>query len=124
MPTFATAINCMDGRAQQPVIDFVKHRADVEYVDMITEAGTIKFFSDPVNESMLSVIRKSVEISVKRHLSKHVYVVAHHDCAGNPMSDCEQKAQVVRAKHTVEAWGMSVKVSGLWVNADWQVEEF
>jgi len=36
---FATAINCMDGRCQLPVIEWMKKRYGVEYVDMITEPG-------------------------------------------------------------------------------------
>jgi len=35
--TFATAINCMDGRAQLPVIEWIKEKQPVGFVDMITE---------------------------------------------------------------------------------------
>jgi hypothetical protein len=40
--SFATAINCMDGRTQIPVTDYVRKKYKVEYVDMITEPGPIK----------------------------------------------------------------------------------
>ena len=33
--TFATAINCMDGRVQIPVIEYLKKEFKVDYVDMI-----------------------------------------------------------------------------------------
>ena len=42
---FVTAINCMDGRVQIPVIEYMKTTYDVEYIDMITEPGTIKTLS-------------------------------------------------------------------------------
>ncbi len=37
--TFATAINCMDGRVQLPVIAYLKSKYVVDYVDAITEPG-------------------------------------------------------------------------------------
>jgi hypothetical protein len=36
---FAAAINCMDGRAQLPVIEWLKRECGVDYVDTITEPG-------------------------------------------------------------------------------------
>jgi len=36
---FCTVINCIDGRIQLPVIEYLKIRFNVEYVDTITEAG-------------------------------------------------------------------------------------
>ncbi len=43
---FAVAINCMDGRIQIPVIDYVKKRFHVRYVDMITEPGPVRILSE------------------------------------------------------------------------------
>ncbi len=37
--SFCTAINCMDGRTQLPVIEFLKNKLSVEYVDTVTEPG-------------------------------------------------------------------------------------
>src|SRR5690606_33072319 len=37
--TFVTAINCIDGRAQDPVAEWMRDRFSVRYVDTITEAG-------------------------------------------------------------------------------------
>ena len=36
---FGTAINCIDGRTQQPVIDYIKQNYAVDMVDMITFPG-------------------------------------------------------------------------------------
>ena len=40
--TFSTAINCMDGRAQIPVIEYMKESFGINYVDMITDNDPIK----------------------------------------------------------------------------------
>ena len=40
--TFATAINCMDGRVQEQVTLLIKESTGVDYVDMITVAGPDK----------------------------------------------------------------------------------
>ena len=39
---FGTAVNCMDGRVQEPVLAWLKERYELEHVDMITEAGPDK----------------------------------------------------------------------------------
>jgi len=42
---FATAINCMDGRTQEPVITWIKKNYHVDFVDMITEPGPVKYLA-------------------------------------------------------------------------------
>ena len=37
--SFATSIHCMDGRIQEPIIQYIKTKYDVQYVDVITEPG-------------------------------------------------------------------------------------
>ena len=46
MNTFFTAINCMDGRVQLPVIKYVQEKFDILFVDMITEPGPILYLSE------------------------------------------------------------------------------
>jgi len=40
--SFCTAINCMDGRTQLPVNEFMRRKLGVAYVDTITEAGSVR----------------------------------------------------------------------------------
>ena len=40
---FGTAINCIDGRTQQPVIDYIKQNYAVDIVDMITFPVPMEF---------------------------------------------------------------------------------
>jgi hypothetical protein len=47
---FATALNCMDGRVQIPIIEFLKKKFKVDYVDMITEPGIDKILAEENKE--------------------------------------------------------------------------
>ncbi len=40
--TFATVIDCIDGRTKQPIIEWVKSHASVDFVDVVTEPGPDK----------------------------------------------------------------------------------
>ena len=41
---FGTAINCIDGRTQEPVIDFMKQKYNIDGVDMVTFPGVDGLF--------------------------------------------------------------------------------
>jgi len=120
---FGTAINCMDGRTQIPVIDYVKKRFGVEYVDMITEPGPIKALAEGKDEATLSSIKRRFEISTVKHGSKGVAVVGHHDCAGNPVEKENQLRQIAESIRTVRGWGFKGKIIGLWIDEHWRAHE-
>jgi Putative carbonic anhydrase len=42
--TFATCLNCIDGRVQIPVIEWITRNKGFKYVDMITKPGIDGFF--------------------------------------------------------------------------------
>jgi S-methylmethionine-dependent homocysteine/selenocysteine methylase len=69
---FGTAINCMDGRTQLPVLDWVKKNYDVDYVDMITEAGADKILAESLPEN-LELINKINKVK-SRYLSKYSWL--------------------------------------------------
>ena len=119
---FVTVINCMDGRVQEPVSHWMKSRFDADYVDTITEPGPDGILSGSSDETLTASIRRRVEISVNAHGSRVVAVVAHHDCAGNPVSITEHLEQLRRCVDSIRAWRLPVRVVGLWVNEKWQVE--
>ena len=118
---FATAINCMDGRVQEPVLMWFKLRKGMDFVDTVTEAGPIKLLAEG-DESAIESIRNRTRISVEKHGSKLVAVVGHHDCAGNPVSRDEQVGQIEKAIAAVKSWGFEAAVIGLYVNDMWSVE--
>ncbi len=99
--TFATVINCMDGRVQEPVIAWMKQHYKVDYVDDITEPGPICMLTDCADPSAVESIRRRLDISINKHGSHVVAVVAHHDCAGNPVSKEQQLHQLALAINTI-----------------------
>lgn len=119
--TFGTVINCMDGRVQLPVIEWMKQKYHVDYVDSITEPGPVRPLGEGKEAAAVESIRRRLDISVGKHGSKTVAVVAHHDCAGNPVGKEQQLQQLSAAIRVVRAWGHGVLVLGLWVDEHWAV---
>ena len=60
---FCSAINCMDGRVQLPVIRYLQNRFNVDYVDSITEAGPNLILSEAKNTSSTQAIFERLKIS-------------------------------------------------------------
>ena len=121
--TFATAINCMDGRVQLPVIEWLKKNFLIDYVDMITETGPNKILSENRDNRLVESIKKRVEISVAKHHSKLIAIVGHYDCAGNPVEKDIQLEQILSAIQTVKYWNLDVQIIGLWVEENWNVSQ-
>lgn len=120
---FATAINCMDGRVQIPVIEWLKRQYGVDYVDMITEPGPERLLAEGKNQTGIESIQKRLEISITRHNSGLVAIVGHHDCAGNLADEETQLEQILTALKTVESWNFEVEVIGLRVDENWEVQK-
>ncbi len=119
--TFATAINCMDGRVQLPVTEWLKNTYRVDYVDMITEPGPNKILAENVDTILIESIKKRVAISTGKHGSQLIAVIGHHDCAGNPTDRKTQTRHITDAARIVQSWNKSASVIGLWVDEDWEV---
>lgn len=56
---FATAINCIDGRAQVPALDWIKLHCNVHFVDLITEPGADKVLTEGPAETIAAIRRKA-----------------------------------------------------------------
>lgn len=121
--TFATAINCMDGRTQLPVIEFLKRKYGVDYVDIITEPGPNGILAANKDKSTIESIKRRVGISTGKHGSKYIAIAGHHDCAGNPVDKETHLAHVRSAIKIVKSWGLKAEVIGLWVDNKWKVGE-
>jgi hypothetical protein len=120
---FVTAINCMDGRTQIPIIKWMKHEYKADYVDMITEPGPIKLLSEKQNCIDSKSIKKRVEISINVHGSKNVAIIGHYDCAGNPVDKETQIKQIKEAADVIKSWDFNVNVVGLWIDNHWIVHK-
>lgn len=119
--SFATSINCIDGRVQMPIQSWIKEKYHVDYVDAITEPGCDKVFAEKNVEKIESIKYKAM-ISINAHSSKLIVVSGHHDCAANPVSKEEHLEQVRKAVDTIKSWNTDCEIIGVWINADWGVE--
>jgi carbonic anhydrase len=120
---FACAINCMDGRVQDAVKNYVKENYGVDWVDMVTEPGPNKILAENSNSAIIENIKKRVEISIHHHGSKLIAICGHFGCAGNPVEKEEQIKHLKAAQKTVEGFGFDAEIILLWVDGDWKTVE-
>ncbi len=118
---FGTSINCMDGRVQQPMIDWMTKKFNLDYVDMITEPGPDKIVASGTPEQ-IAAVRSKVEISVDKHGSQVIVIMGHDDCAGNPVPKEQHIADVKKAMQVINGWNLPVTIYGIWMDINWQVE--
>ncbi|MBK5240022.1 carbonic anhydrase [Clostridium sp.] len=115
-----TVLNCIDGRTQMPVINWLKENFCVDYVDSITQAGMDKVLSQG-NWIEIEILKKNVLVSVTDHHSKLVAIVGHYDCAANPVSEFQHFKDIIASINVVKTWGLPVNIVGLWVDEFWSV---
>jgi hypothetical protein len=135
---FVVAITCMDGRIQQAVLNFIKHRYGAGFIDLITDIGPNrllavkkadfrhgeKTFLDGIWAMfVIKSIRERLKVSVHKHHAKMFFIVAHDHCAGNPAHKEEQLVHLREAKKTVESFGFRKEIILLWVKNDWKTVE-
>lgn len=112
---FGCAINCIDGRAQLPVIEWVKFHGHVQYVDLVTDPGAVGLISGD-NPARSNYIRERLMTSVRVHSPAIIAVAGHFDCLANPAGVEEQKEQISRSALLVKSWHNQIRVVGLFVN--------
>lgn len=119
---FGTAINCMDGRVQLPVINWMKKQYKLDYVDMITEPGADKIMAEGSLEQ-LNAVKSKVLISVEKHGSRVIVIAGHDDCAGNPVAPEYHRLHLKSALKNILDWKLPVEnAAALWLNREWRVE--
>lgn len=121
--SFYTAINCMDGRVQLPVIKYLLARFKTEYIDSVTEAGPVLYLAERTGSHQTKSILRRTDISIEKHKSRGIAVVAHHDCAGNPVDDQTQISQLPLAVNFLASHYPNVEIIGLWLDSNWSVKE-
>ncbi len=119
--TFATVLNCMDGRVQLSVHAAAREEFGVSCVDTITAPGIVALLADTLDSDAGRSVMDCVEISVAKHGSRGIAVVAHADCAGNVRPDAEQQQQLDRAVAAVAERYPRCRVLGYWVGLDGRV---
>ncbi len=121
--SFYTAVNCMDGRVQLPVINYLTVRFKAEYIDSVTEAGPVLYLAEKTGSEQTKSIRRRTDISIKNHKSTGIAVIAHHDCAGNPADEQTQISQLMLAVNFFAGHYPNVEIIGLWVDSNFSVKE-
>ncbi|MCK5306796.1 MAG: hypothetical protein KAJ66_06640 [Candidatus Omnitrophica bacterium] len=120
---FCTVINCMDGRVQIPVINYLRDRFNVDYVDSITEPGPNLILAENNNKALTESILARLKISIENHRSIGVAIAGHYDCAGNPAPKEEQVAHIRKAIEFLRQRYGEIEIIGLWVDENWKVNE-
>lgn len=120
---FGTSIHCMDGRIQEPLINFIKRKYKIKYIDIITEPGPCRILSQNLDNSLIESIENRIEISLNKHGSKIIFISGHYDCAGNPVSKEIQVHHIIKSEEFLRLKYPNIKVVKLWINKNWEVEE-
>lgn len=122
---FGTLINCIDGRVQYPVMDYLKNNYDIDYFDAANEAGPLLTLTKKTNKCRLISLKEHIITSLEEHDSKYIFLVGHHDCTDNPGDRAFQEHQMDEALDYLQrAYGRKITYVGLYVNENWEVEEY
>lgn len=119
---FCTVITCMDGRIQGPLREYLRDEYGYGYPDTITDPGPIKGLSNREDRGYFERICQRIDISVGKHGSRHLWVVGHHNCAGNPVAKSVQIDQINKILPRLTQRYVDCRVTGLYVNEKWACE--
>lgn len=112
---FGAAINCIDGRVQAPVAEWLKHHCHLQFIDMITHPGADGVLANGRSHDVAAIAEK-LAVSVKAHQTQVVAIVGHFDCAANGVGFDEHKEQIEKGSEIIKSWNMGVRVIGMYVN--------
>ena len=120
---FALAITCLDGRVQRPVVEYLRRKYNVDYVDLITEPGPERALTEPTRARTQAAIHRNARFSRDGHDAEIIAVTAHDECLGNDAESEVRLAQLRAAQQVVIGWNLGADVVALWVHGNGQVEE-
>lgn len=115
---FAVVLNCIDGRAQQPLLNWMRSQYDVDYADVVTEPGIDALLASGPRTSREAVLDK-VCVSRLAHLSCYLVVAGHHDCAANPVPRPVHEQQIRTAVHWLRSALPRFDVAGVYLDETW-----
>jgi len=119
MDNRATCLNCMDGRVQLPVLNWIRENYSVDFVDVITAAGMDGLL---VSKKNIDHIVSSISTSINVNGSTRIFVVGHHDCRGNPVDEKTHHEHIMLSVKRLKGHWPKMEIIGLWVNSRWLVE--
>ena len=121
---FAVALDCIDGRTKEVVINYAKENFGTDFVDFVDAPGMDGILSGDIlipdgfsapRAVLLKWFRAQVEISAIHHKAKTIIVVGHDQCAGNPVKKEKHSEQIKKAVELVRSWNFGPEVVGIWV---------
>jgi hypothetical protein len=118
---FATCLNCIDGRVQIPVINWITKNYNVNYVDMITEAGMDGLLADK-NFDPLKILN-NLAISLDKHNSRFIFITGHFDCGANNVDEITHKEQIIKSVQRISNYTLYCSVIGLWISENFFIEK-
>lgn len=121
--SFCAVINCIDGRTQLPVNNFLMDRFNVKYVDMLTDAGPLGILTNDFDSPRAQAFVERVHTVIRVHDVKELAIAGHWDCRGNPVPKEKQLEQQREAVGRFRELFPQLTVIGLWVDEDQQVHE-
>lgn len=113
-PSFGAALTCIDGRITEVVVDRLRREWGVDHVDLVTAPGPERLTDAPGDEPAWAAL----QVSVDRHGSREVAVVAHTDCAANDVDDELRRRQVRDAVSAARTRLPATSVTGWLVHTD------
>ena len=113
----ATCLNCMDGRVQLPVLNWIHEQYGIDCVDIITEAGMdgVLALQDNIDE-----IIRSIKISIDINKSERIFIVGHYDCRGNSVDEKTHREHIIKSAKRLRTHWPKIEVIGLWVDDQWR----
>jgi len=122
--SFATCLDCADGRTKEPVLAWARKNIGVRWIDLLTRVGMDGSLLLDLHPVIMKDLRTQLGILLEKHHSKHVLIVGHCECAGNPVSEEEHRTCIKRAVDLVCSWNLpeGIEVVGLLVNPAWEVK--
>ena len=117
---FATVINCMDGRVQLQVNEYISKKYGKKYIDTITLAGPCKIVSESKKDNIVKNLKFRIDVSVMKHKSEYIFIVGHTDCAGIKRSDQMQKEYLIDSVTKLKQWYPNTTVEAIWLDQDFE----
>lgn len=117
---FCTVVTCMDGRIQDSVAAYMRDYFQAQWVDTITEAGPVGLLAGG-NPSAMKSVAFRVGISVEKHGSVGIGVIAHESCAAVAGDVLEQEPLALASAERLRKKFPEMKVIALWVKLDGEI---
>jgi hypothetical protein len=117
---FAVLLNCIDGRTQQPLLEWVRRELDVSHVDVVTEPGVDGVLARG-DGAMVQALLDKVCVSRLAHGAVALVLAGHHDCAANPGQAVSHLQDLERATEVVVQALPELPVHAVYVDHTWAV---